>query len=188
MNRWDIINNLITEYDCKSYLEIGVQNGECFNRVECFKKTWVDPFPSKHLTPLNGYGCDSDTFFKHWLRITEHDGYDIVFIDGLHHSDQVERDIANAWNQGAKVIVLHDCNPPGFQDQVVPRQNRVWYGDVWRAFVGFRQKYPEVKSWCHNQDCGVGVIICGGDIEPGFITSTPWKDFEVNRKELLNLI
>ena len=38
MQRFDIINNLIKEKGYKSYLEIGVQNGVCFENIVCEKK------------------------------------------------------------------------------------------------------------------------------------------------------
>lgn len=118
-------------------------------------------------------------------------GFDIVFIDGLHHADQVERDIINSMaclNPGG-IIVLHDCNPPTEKDQMVPRRHKVWYGDVWRAFVGFRLKYPDVMSYCVEDDCGCGVIhyTCQ-NIEPGFITDMSWEHFANNRHEYLGLL
>lgn len=174
--RWEVINKLIKDYNCKSYLEIGVQTRACFDRVVCVKRQGVDP----NEQGKDIFTGDSDTFFL------EKRDFDIVFIDGLHHADQVERDIINSW--GAKVIVLHDCNPPTEDVQEVPRATRAWWGDVWRAFVGFRMKYPQVESYCYDFDCGVGVIIPSGKIERGFVTDMDWRDFDKNRKELLNLI
>ena len=86
-------------------------------------------------------------------------------------------------------IVLHDCNPPTEKDQLVPRQHKIWFGDVWRAFVGFRIKYPDVVSYCKDFDCGCGVIkYTDQKIEPGFITDMSWEHFDNNRKELLGII
>ena len=44
MQRFDIINKLVSYYDYDNYLEIGVLNGESFNTVNCKNKT------SKHVT------------------------------------------------------------------------------------------------------------------------------------------
>ena len=86
-------------------------------------------------------------------------------------------------------IVLHDCNPKEEWQQLVPRQHKVWYGDVWRAFVGFRLKYPDVISFCLDHDCGLGVIkYTDKKIEPGFITDISWQEFDKNRKQLLGII
>jgi hypothetical protein len=178
--RYNVINDLIKQYDCKTYLEIGVQNRVNFDKIVCDHKQGVDPvtFSSDVI------GVTSDKFFENCRTKT----YDIVFIDGLHESEQVERDIVNSWNQGAKVIVLHDCNPSSEITQRVPRVTREWYGDVWRSFVGFRLCYPDIEAYCHNFDCGVGVIICDGEVESGFNTEMSYTDFDLNRKPLLNII
>lgn len=178
--RWDIINNLIKEYDCKSYLEIGVQGRVNFDQILCKDKQGVDPI---HFSS-DVIGATSDQFFDKF-RVKQ---YDLVFIDGLHESDQVERDIVNSWNQGAKVIVLHDCNPSSELTQRVPRVTREWYGDVWRSFVGFRLEYPEVKAYCHPEDCGVGVIICNGEIKQGFVSDMEYCYFNLQRAGLLNFV
>ena len=178
--RFNVINDLIKLYDCKTYLEIGVQGRVNFDKIVCDHKQGVDPI---HFSD-DVMAATSDQFFEKFRIRT----YDIVFIDGLHESDQVERDIVNSWQQGAKVIVLHDCNPASEITQRVPRVTREWYGDVWRSFVGIRLKYPGLFSYCHDFDCGVGVIICNGEIEPGFNTDMSYKEFDLNRKQLLNLI
>lgn len=117
--------------------------------------------------------------------------FDIIFIDGDHNSEQVEKDIINSMrvlNPGG-FIVLHDCNPEYEWQQLVPRQHKVWYGDVWRAFVGFRIKYPEVDAFLLDHDCGLGIIrYTDKQIEPGFITDMPWQEFDQNRKSLLGII
>ena len=50
----------------------------------------------------------SDAFFSQNNQI-----FDLIFIDGLHYSHQVLRDINNAlrWLSPTGTIVLHDCNP-----------------------------------------------------------------------------
>lgn len=117
--------------------------------------------------------------------------FDIIFVDGLHYAEDVEKDIIGAMqvlNENG-FIILHDCNPPTEKDQLVPRQHKVWYGDVWRAFVGFRLIYPGVVSFCLDHDCGLGVIkYTAQKIEPGFVTDMSWQEFDKNRKELLGII
>ena len=56
----------------------------------------------------------SDEFFD-FLRTNEFDRkYDVIFIDGLHKSYQVKKDILNSLQflNPKGYIVLHDCNPP----------------------------------------------------------------------------
>lgn len=177
--RWQVINKLIEKYKLDSYLEIGVQHRVNWNQIKCKTKFCVDP-----EFPANFTGT-SDDFF----RLNADKRFDIVFIDGLHHADQVEKDIVNAINvAGVKVVVLHDCLPTSFEKQIVPRQTKEWFGDVWRAFVGFRAKYPEWNTYCHAFDCGIGVILVEDKIEAGFISDMPYVEFEKNKNQLLNLI
>lgn len=182
MTRTDLINVLIASHGFTSYLEIGCQNNVNFQMIKTTAKVSIDPDPKANPT----FEMSSDQFFE-----KNRGAYDIIFIDGLHHADQVENDIINSMaclNPGG-IIVLHDCNPPTEKDQLVPRRHKVWYGNVWRAFVGFRQKYQKVKSYCIDHDCGCGVIhYTDKKIEPGFITEMPWQEFDINRKLLLGIL
>ena len=68
--------------------------------------------------------------------------FDIIFIDGLHHYEQVKKDIINSLNciEENGVIILHDCIPKSYLEQAVPRSQHLWTGDVWKAFVEIRTK------------------------------------------------
>jgi len=183
MTRTELINMLIKMHGFTSYLEIGMQKAENnFNKIIADVKVSVDPDPKAEAT----HQCTSDVFFD-W----DNRKFDVIFIDGLHEAPQVERDTINAMrimNPGG-FIVLHDCNPKEEWQQLVPRQHKVWYGDVWRAFVGFRLKYPDVISFCLDHDCGLGVIkYTDKKIEPGFIADISWQEFDKNRKQLLGII
>jgi hypothetical protein len=171
MQRWQIINKIIAENKFESYLEIGVQKGLNLQRVVAKYKFGVDP----ETKMRDVYKMTSDNYFA-----THSDNYDLIFIDGLHEAEQVERDILNAW-QRCKVIVLHDCLPESELMQRVPRVAREWTGDVWRAFVGFREKYPNIKTEIHLTDYGIGVIwVDNTEITAGFITDMNINTFLTN--------
>jgi hypothetical protein len=131
----------------------------------------------------------SDSFFE---LIKGHDDikYDIIFIDGLHHADQVEKDIKNALNHIVKdgFILLHDCNPVSYEAQLVPRQTVAWNGDVWKAFVDFKAHYPMMECSVVDTDFGVGVIKVGESVCTLQANIWEWDYFNSNRKQLLNLI
>lgn len=178
----DIINEIIIENDYKSYLEIGYQNGVGFNEIKCNIKYSVDP---NGKADFNG---TSDDFFAQLLKNKK---YHIILIDGLHHAYQVRRDIINAskflYKSGA--IVLHDVNPNSKETQIVPCQTGIWEGDVWRAFVGFRKTYPEVKTNCFLEDHGVGVIYpfgvkFNGEFEDMIMT---YEEFDNDKQVLLGV-
>jgi hypothetical protein len=69
--------------------------------------------------------------------------FDLVFIDGLHFSEQVDRDIENSLqhlNPGG-TIVLHDCNPTTEAIGTYPCQvHGPWTGDVWKAIAAWRTR------------------------------------------------
>ena len=79
MQRFDIINNLIKEKGYKPYLEIGVQNGVCFENIACEKKIGVDP---RANVPVD-CKMTSDAFFAQ-----NKERFDCILIDGLHTFEQ----------------------------------------------------------------------------------------------------
>jgi hypothetical protein len=195
MQRFEIINHLIKKYNFKNYLEIGVYKGENIRKIIAPHKDGVDPTVELGQTiPEINYPVTSDEFFD---LIKDHPEikYDIIFIDGLHHSDQVDKDIDNAFKHLVDngIIVLHDCNPSKEEYTLVPRRTGIWHGDVYKSALNFRLKYP-FKFITVDDDCGCGVIfnnvaednIClHNELEEG---NKSWDYFNINRNRLLNLI
>lgn len=191
MFRYDIINLLIKKFNFERYLEIGVAKGETFEKIECKHKDAVDPNPQ---TSLVNYEMTSDDFFMHVAPNLPK--YDIIFIDGDHHSEQVSKDLWNALTYTANdgVIVLHDCNPPTIflaVDEFVP--GTLWNGDVYRTILNFRVNNILHKYVTVNTDWGVGVVLKGKicdqhlssfEYNQGYYV---WDYFDRNRKRLLNL-
>lgn len=181
MMRWDIINRLIETYGYQTYLEIGVYNKALnYHKINCQKKLGVDPDPKAGADIVK----PSDVFFA---KNRQH--FDLIFIDGLHHADQVERDILNALkfltDNGS--IVVHDCNPTSEAMQQVPRVQGEWTGDVWRAWVKLRCR-ADLSMVVLDTDYGVGVIRKGKQ-DPLYVReSATYHDFANNKKEWLNLI
>ena len=182
MNRTKIIQSLINKVNAKSYLEIGIDNGKNFQTIICNKKVSVDPntetIAMHHLT--------SDVFFK-----KNTDTFDVIFIDGLHHADQVYRDIINSLavlNDGG-YIICHDMNPLQESHQAIPFVSGTWNGDCWKAFVQLRYERNDLQMHVVNVDHGCGVISKGSQI-PVELMNLPleYNFFDVNRKEWLNLI
>jgi hypothetical protein len=184
MNRTDIINFFIKKYDHKSYLEIGVSDpGVNFAKIIVDKKISVDP----NVNEAN-FVMTSDDFFKE-----NNEKFDVIFIDGLHESEQVYRDIhnsINSLNDGGSII-LHDCNPHSEIIQLVPQiQGGEWTGDCWKAFVKFRQENNQYFTFVIDTDYGVGVIKKSNKgITPLVIDKDiNYENFDSNRIDWLNLI
>ncbi len=188
--RTEVINYLIKKYNYVNYLEIGSAYKHNFDMVECEKKTGVDPaYPAD-------YHMTSDEFF----RTIENIKYDLIFIDGLHRSEQVVKDFLNSvkhLNQGG-IILLHDCLPSQEEHQLRSRCKLVgdWTGDVWKAVVAL--KY---KGYCFETiDCDWGISVWEYDNYNGFIYSPAdleasyfkekftYEYFKENKKKLMNII
>lgn len=186
MTKDRIIQGLIDKHRFRMYLEIGYGHGTNFNLIKCEHKVAVDPEPA---VPDHD-GCiitTSDKFFKS-NTLT----WDLIFIDGLHHADQVRKDIINASKHLSEggIIVLHDMLPTNKEMQEVPRTVKQWTGDCWRAMVGFRKKYPDALSWVHDHDYGVGVIVPNGRNFSGKFedTETSYESFMADRCTLLGIV
>lgn len=150
-----IINSLISRYDYQSYLEIGLGLGCNYKDVQCHDKTGVDPTPPMQPALVGSiHASTSDEFFSLNQR-----RFDIVFIDGLHHADQVYRDIENSllWLNKGGIIVCHDMLPETELQQRVPRESGLWTGDCWRAFVRVRGTL-KVDACVVDTDWGCGLI------------------------------
>ena len=189
VKRFDLINYLIEKYKVINYLEIGVFKGENIREIKSPHKDGVDPGVEGYVPPEVNYPMTSDDFFE---LIKGHDEikYDLIFIDGLHHADQVAKDIQNALNHivDGGFILLHDCNPASYDAQLVPRETIAWNGDTWKAFVDFKAHYPKMQCNVVDTDFGVGVIKVGDKTSTYQQEIWTWKRFESNKKELLNLI
>lgn len=196
MDRLAIINYLIKVNNYKSYLNIGVFTGYTLDGVDCLHKIGVDPYPEHYHGNCEIISLTSDEYFK---TLNENSKFDCVFIDGLHESGQVLRDIKNSLEHLSEkgCIILHDVNPPKLE-HTTTGINGEWTGDTYKAFIKFQMQHPEYEAYTIDTDWGCGVIHNpardGGNI--GWIDMKSddiekmldWDYFDRNRKALLNLI
>ena len=184
--RTEIINELISKNKYQSYLEIGEGDSRNFDSISCLFKSGVDPtIPYPYKLRNSYYNMDSDFFF---LNI--HKQYDLIFIDGLHHAEQVEKDIVNGWSSltANGMLLLHDCNPSTEEMQAVPRKQLEWTGDVWRACIGFRSVYGNlIKTSLFNERYGIFAIYkSDNEIQRGFIDwLISYDEFALNKHKYL---
>jgi hypothetical protein len=183
--RTDLLNFLAQRYNLKRYLEIGVQNpANNFNKIWCPYKLSVDPDPEAGAS----FVMTSDDFFRHSSsKTTEGEVvFDLVFIDGLHHADQVRRDFFHSTKILSRngFIVLHDCNPDMEEHTHVPRDSKIWFGDVYKFAAQFSGN-PYFKTV--DIDCGCGVFSNTQNHRVIDMEIT-WEAFDRNRKALLNLV
>lgn len=190
INKTEFINSLIKEKGYQSYLEIGLGDGINFRNVQCIYKVGVDPL-FKDKKPIDSIGNlhdivgkNSDDFFEQWKS----DKFDLIFIDGLHHADQVERDIVNAWsclNSGG-AILIHDIRPYDEKMTLVPRKQSIWTGDVFKAWYGFVQKYPKIKTEFVDEKYGIGLIWKSrAKVESGFVSDISFAEYKAKYLDLV---
>tara|TARA_Y100001963_G_scaffold139007_1_gene204428 strand:- start:3928 stop:5019 length:1092 start_codon:yes stop_codon:yes gene_type:complete len=187
-NRVDIINSIINYVGATNYLEIGLYEGACFSQINAPNKVSVDP---EKLTDLLTHQMTSDEFFEQNTGI-----FDVVFIDGLHHSDQVYKDIKNSIDclSDKGVVICHDMNPPTKERQEVPCVKWPWNGDCWKAWVKLRVEEPNLNMFVIDADEGCGIITKGSqrtlnlNLTEDYGYGLTWEDLDSNRMEYLNLI
>lgn len=181
--RWDLIQFLINKYDYSTYLEIGCDKDQSFSKIKISHKVGVDPISGGTIRKT------SDEFFK-----SNKEKFDIIFIDGLHHYEQVIVDINNALsvlNDNGHILV-HDCLPRTIAHQATPRYRGSWNGDVWKSIVELRtKKYLDVFT-CEI-DFGVGIIqkkINSNLLELKIdnFKNLKFKDYYHRNKEFMNVI
>lgn len=189
-----IINMYLSGKPDTSYLEIGLYKGNTFRQVNATIKDSVDPDSSMNAK----YCTTSDDFFSNIAPILGYK-YDVVFIDGLHHTDQVDRDIAGSLSflKDGGVVVLHDCNPISEMRQRVPADFDIWRhgwnGDVWKSIFKFRSTHShrEYNTFVIDTDEGVGIIqpgVAGIRMRLDHPNSLDYEFFVKNRHEILNLV
>jgi len=146
-----LINNLTQFSNRCKYLEIGVEWGHTYRNViaDAANKTGVDPSPKWDDGTI--IRKTSDDFFFAQGSPEYKNTYDVVFIDGMHHVENVWRDLRNALLhlRPSGVILIDDVLPQTEEEQWrIPRKHMKedgilkyggspWTGDVWKAIYVF---------------------------------------------------
>jgi hypothetical protein len=109
----EFIKQLVYLTGCESYLELGIYDGNTFNKIVPFVKKAVavdikDFRVNKSLGVF--HQCTTDTFFN---EINTGNKFDIIFIDADHKFISVMKDFNFALNHLNKhgIIILHDTDP-----------------------------------------------------------------------------
>jgi len=201
-SRTQVINFLLSlSHEDTHYLEIGVRNPkDNYDHIKATTKYSVDLGIEFKENPVD-FQLTSDDFFKKLSanEILSNDiQFDVIFIDGLHLAEQVDKDIYNAlkYIKSDGFIVLHDCRPPSewharesYEFLHTPALS-CWNGTTWKAFLKWRSN-PAINSCCIDSDWGIGILSKGFQIGENIELTNPFFEFkllEKNRKNYLNLI
>lgn len=201
MKRWEVIDRVARHVGATRYVEIGVQGGECFRSVRVpIWKIGIDPDRSSaatHHETSDAYYARIDALVASGETSRAAESVDLVFVDGLHHAEQVSRDVANAlrYLRHPGAVVLHDVNPPTEEAAAVPmRSGAIWCGDVWRSWLDLRATLLDRDLFVVDTDLGCGVILPlldGAPRRAPFVVPEErrtWAEFERERAEWLRLV
>jgi len=214
--RKNIILQTLASIKAKSYLEIGVSNGENYLDISAPFIIGVDPIApnQKIIDSLNEnrlyFQQTSDDFFQNNKNLLSTKRVDLTFIDGAHNYHQSLRDFKNSieyLNEGG-YIIMHDCNPISsivetpanyYEDACeivkvkgVNPYGYTWTGDVWKTLVNIRSFYSDMEVITLDCDFGLGVIKKGKpqsmlNFTEEEIENLTYSDLESNRAKFLNL-
>jgi Methyltransferase domain len=200
--RTEVINFILSTFPGETtYLEIGVRNpADNYAHIKASKKYSVDPGIEFKENPVD-FKVTSDSFFdkvRNNELLTSDIKFDVIFIDGLHLAEQVDRDIRNALDfiKEDGYIIMHDCNPPtewhAREEPNCAHTPAGWYwnGTTWKAFLKWRFS-SSVQSCCIDTDWGVGVLSRNKPIGNSINETNPFFEFNVlasDRNRLLNLV
>lgn len=179
MTRMQLIQHAVDTLPARTYLEIGVDEGQAFSAIRAPVKIGVDPIAAKPAVaaalqrPGSSYfATTSDEFFARHASQVLATRADVVFIDGLHTYEQTSRDIDNAlkYLTPGGVILVHDCLPASAPEATIapshgeawringPGWDGMWTGDTWKSIVAVRSGHTAAQALVLDCDHGVGVI------------------------------
>lgn len=151
MRRTAVVQGILSLFEKPRYLEIGVNKGDTFHAVKADRKVGVDP---KFLFDVEAaklehseatyHRTTSDDYFGRIIARDER--FDVIYVDGLHTSEQTLRDLLNAiyYLSDDGIIILDDVLPPTYIAAIPDREkfqkmraylkweDKSWMGDVFR--------------------------------------------------------
>jgi hypothetical protein len=153
--RHELLKGLHESLAPRTYFEIGVHVGMSLT-LSRTRSVGVDPF----FKITREIRCDahlvratSDEFFarRHPFAHFDEPVIDLAFIDGMHLSEYLLRDVMNTerYTHAASVVVLDDMLPRSDNEAARDRDGaglakRAWAGDVYKVIDTFRALRPDV--------------------------------------------
>jgi glycosyltransferase involved in cell wall biosynthesis len=170
LNERHSIINLNTK-SSDNYLEIGIEYGYTLSKTHFLNKIGVDPDPKcEQIVGTTICKCDSDAYFN---NINVSDKFNVIFIDGMHHCENVLRDFNNSMKTLTKdgVIFIDDCIPLNYNEQLkipinhyyengILKYGEEWTGDVWKFVYHLLKNYSDKINICYFHNINYrGVIM-----------------------------
>lgn len=178
-HRYELIDKMIHRTQATSYLEIGCDKNQIFDLITVPYKIGVDPIKGGNIRST------SDEFFE-----KNQDTFDVIFVDGLHHYDQVTKDINNslAVLKSTGYIIIHDMLPTSKEEANMPwplpgDQCKQWLGDVWRSAFDLAGR-TDITFKLVLIDCGCGIITKYPQEPKHFEVDNSWEWYSNNWNKL----
>ncbi|WAP67418.1 class I SAM-dependent methyltransferase [Jiella pelagia] len=133
-----------------SYVEIGCREGNSLGLANC-PSVAIDPefeIRTELRAPTRIFRQTSDDFFA--TQDLEHllgGKVELAFVDGMHNSEYVLRDILNLEKHARhdSVVVIDDVLPQDIAWTSRERQTRAWTGDVYKVIPFLRKHRPDLS-------------------------------------------
>jgi hypothetical protein len=151
ISRNRVVQSVLNLFDSPAYLEVGVNKGMTFNALKAATKVAVDP---KFLFDFEQVGREVPGTTFHEITSDDYFGgvadretaFDVIYLDGLHTSEQTIRDLINAISflKPNGVIIIDDVFPCSYVASLPNRRETrlirqasgdtagAWMGDVYR--------------------------------------------------------
>lgn len=184
----DVMQALHDNLRPRSYLEIGVEQGETLRAAKC-PSIAIDPELTVDQKTVGEkpvcllYRMPSDRFFSTYDPVALlGDQIDLAFLDGMHLYECLLRDFINTERCCRKnsVIVLHDCVPTDLylarrdrNDQSLVSCTRIrggWCGDVWKTVLILRRYRPDLRIMTFDSALTGLVVVTNLDPESDELT------------------
>ena len=140
----DLLNIIIQHNpQIKSYLEIGTQTGNTYNKINLTDKTGVDIVDQKEKFNFTAHHITTSQNFIHNINNRT---YDIILCDGDRDGKVQSKDILDSYNilNNNGYIVFPAIIPLDPIEQMVPRMSKGWTGDTWKYIqdIQYNKTFP----------------------------------------------
>lgn len=147
--RGKFINSLLKDLNFKSYLELGISKGWCWEEIELENKVGVEINPE--IPDLRIVKNTTDNYFS---SLETSKKFDVIFIDADHEKNQVFKDFTNAYNHLSEngIIIMHDVNPIDASDIDPGRLGNCF--EFWIELVNTHSKATKLFIGIQNEKEG----------------------------------
>lgn len=185
----------------RTYVEIGVREGESFRLADAEEKVGIDPELRPSMAALRPgerfLRMTSDEFFARAEDVLAPGTVHVALVDGLHEFRQALRDVLNLepYMHPRGVVLLDDCNPRSAERAGDEPIVGAWNGDVWKVPAYLLEERRDLRVATVDADEGVGVVSGFGTPPPPpdseaveRFKSLPYEHLARDRTTVLNLV